>query len=153
MYNRAFRDEITAAAWAAMGGSTTGVTLETVNEEIDEAVDGNTTTSAPAFVGIRQRMLSKMFSELPEEERDRYKKIAERWSTTRAPKDMLLKSVKILLCSFRILLMAIFRRAKRYTAPYTKAFVGKFESVISGHSRGDQAISGHQATRILISVR
>lgn len=76
-----------------MRGSTPRATLEPMDEEVVEAVDQDTTTSAPAFVGVRQRMLSKMFSELPKEERDRYKKIAETWSTTRAPKDMLLRSV------------------------------------------------------------
>lgn len=84
-----------------MGGSATSAMLDGVNEETTETADLATDQDTPAstmpsFVGVRQRMLSKMFAELPDTERDRYKKIAETWSKNRAPKDMLLRFVRIL---------------------------------------------------------
>lgn len=88
VYNRAYRDEISAAARAAMQEAEPADSMDNVNEADDEEED---LVSAPAFVGLRQRILSKMFAELPIEERERYKKIAEVWNTTRAPKDMVLR--------------------------------------------------------------
>lgn len=76
------------------------MTLDVADEEGNEtgegALDQDVPTFSPAFVGVRQRTLSKMFSELPEAERDRYKTIAEKWSKNRAPKDMLLRFAAIL---------------------------------------------------------
>lgn len=90
-----------------MGGYATSAILDEVDAEADEtadlAGDQDATASIPAFVGVRQRTLSKMFSELPEADRDRYKTIAEKWSTARAPKDMLLRFAKLLVvCPVRL---------------------------------------------------
>lgn len=88
VYNRAYRDEISEAARAAMREVAPADSIDVPNEAEEDEEDP---ASAPAFVRVRQRILSKMFAELPAEERERYKKIAEVWNTTRAPKDMVLR--------------------------------------------------------------
>ncbi|KAF7971662.1 hypothetical protein HWV62_20630 [Athelia sp. TMB] len=104
VFNRACREKITNTARAAMGAP------RSEDLPIGNAEDDSSTPlvdSAQSLVGVRQKMLSRMFSELPSSERKRYQKIAEEWTATRAPLDVMRK------------------RAKRYTASYTKAYAGQ----------------------------
>ncbi|KAF7987122.1 hypothetical protein HWV62_327 [Athelia sp. TMB] len=104
VFNRACREKITNAARAAMEAPHPE---EMPISNADNDGSPSLVDSAQCLVGVRQKMLSKMFSELPSSERKRYQKIAEEWTATRAPLDVMRK------------------RAKRYTASYTKAYAGQ----------------------------
>lgn len=81
VYNTTCRDEITKAAREAM---------KDIVSEIDDADEPIAQKDDyKPFVGVRQRILSKMFSELPSSERKRYKTIAEEWTASSAPPDVL----------------------------------------------------------------
>lgn len=88
VFNRACREKITKAARAAMG------VPNPEDGPISHAEDDGSpppVNSAGSFVGVRQKMLSKMFSELPSSERKRYQEIAQEWTASRAPLDVMRK--------------------------------------------------------------
>ncbi|KAF7964688.1 hypothetical protein HWV62_4175 [Athelia sp. TMB] len=124
VYNTTCRDEITKAAREAM---------KDIVSEIDDADEPIAQKDDyKPFVGVRQRILSKMFSELPSSERKRYKTIAEEWTASSAPPDVLRA------------------RAKRYTASYTKAYATRMHKelgvrvvVFTMQKSGDGEVNVH----------
>lgn len=101
VYNVTHRDEITKAAKAAMKDPSADVIsdMDPADEHIAQKDDHR------ALVGVRQRMLSKMFSDLPASERQRFKTIAEEWTASSAPTDVLRAYVTIANLRTRIINM------------------------------------------------
>lgn len=87
VYNRACREEITQATRDTLQDPA----LENISDldEQDETIGPSAPTQA--FIGVRQKMLSKMFNALSSPDRKRYAKIADDWTKTQAPLDLMKK--------------------------------------------------------------